>query len=483
MTAFNDGSSTGAGDRTGDYNAVVQAVRRSNSTDPPGPSGWRVGSRVARMRPARRSADRGPKDLGISTFVGLAFTMRLIWDAPNNRFLAGVNANANVALPYSGERRPAGGSALGGNRNPKQHGQLHRGRHGGRPRSRGRTGPDDLRDVPRRAADTADTADTAARHRRRRRSDSADDPRPRRRPRRHQGTTRRSRSRRNRHTTRWMRALVTRPWGPTRRRWELLCSAGRVRESAARFSPVCRQDTGRPSSVGAERRTARRDPARAPDREALTFQKDRRPARSALSAEPDRARRGGLLVRGDGKSVRARHDLDGADRLPPDRIHRHSHRRVPAVRVARPPTQARGRRGADRPHGRPLRAPPRRFVATRARQGYWKTPVTPGPVFQSPTSELNVFTPAVIIDLLDPVSRETGLTDVLARARGYLRRQIEPTGLVRYHGDPGTIDPAQRGCELPPDADDTALRVAHRPQAGQAAHVRRPARDRAVPHR
>jgi hypothetical protein len=90
-------------------------------------------------------------------------------------------------------------------------------------------------------------------------------------------------------------------------------------------------------------------------------------------------------------------------------------------------------------------------------EGYWKTPVTADPVFERPTTELNVFTPAMIIDVLDPVARETGLTDVLARARGYLRRQIEPTGLVRYHGDPGKIDAAQRGCYLPPDADDTAL--------------------------
>jgi hypothetical protein len=107
--------------------------------------------------------------------------------------------------------------------------------------------------------------------------------------------------------------------------------------------------------------------------------------------------------------------------------------------------------------------------------GYWTTPVTPGPLFQSPTSELNVFTPAVIIDLLDPVSRETGLTDVLVRARGYLRRQIEATGLVRYHGAPGTIDPPQRGCELPPDADDTALlwRIAPRPEKRLMSAARR----------
>ena len=56
-------------------------------------------------------------------------------------------------------------------------------------------------------------------------------------------------------------------------------------------------------------------------------------------------------------------------------------------------------------------------------EGYWKTPVTAGPVFERQTTELNVFTPAVMIDVLDPVARETGLTDVLARARGYLRRR------------------------------------------------------------
>ncbi len=90
-------------------------------------------------------------------------------------------------------------------------------------------------------------------------------------------------------------------------------------------------------------------------------------------------------------------------------------------------------------------------------EGYWATPVTVGPRFEGPTTEVNVFTPAVLIDLLDPVAAETGLAPELARARDYLRRQVEGTGLVRYHGDPGPIDPARRGCELPPDADDTAL--------------------------
>src|SRR5262245_26851403 len=58
-------------------------------------------------------------------------------------------------------------------------------------------------------------------------------------------------------------------------------------------------------------------------------------------------------------------------------------------------------------------------------QGYWTTAVTPGPVFENPIPETNVFTPAVLIDLLDPVAGEAGLTDVVSRARGYLRSQIE----------------------------------------------------------
>jgi hypothetical protein len=89
--------------------------------------------------------------------------------------------------------------------------------------------------------------------------------------------------------------------------------------------------------------------------------------------------------------------------------------------------------------------------------GYWETLVTPGPVFENVTSEVNVFTPAFIVDLLGPVARDSGLVEVLDRARGYLRGQIEPTGLARYHGNTGPVDPSQRGCELPPDADDTAL--------------------------
>jgi len=89
--------------------------------------------------------------------------------------------------------------------------------------------------------------------------------------------------------------------------------------------------------------------------------------------------------------------------------------------------------------------------------GYWRTLVTVGPVFEHAAPELNVFTPAIIVDLLSLVGKEIGLEGSLDRARDYLRREIEPTGLVHYHGDPGPADSARTGCEMPPDADDTSL--------------------------
>jgi hypothetical protein len=103
MTAFNDGSSTGPGDRTGDYNAVVQVIRRSNSADAAGI--LRVEGRVTKCQDAACLLENQQqigalKDLGVTIPVGVAFTMRLTWDATSKRFQAGVN-NASVNLPYS----------------------------------------------------------------------------------------------------------------------------------------------------------------------------------------------------------------------------------------------------------------------------------------------------------------------------------------------------------------------------------------------
>lgn len=132
-----------------------------------------------------------------------------------------------------------------------------------------------------------------------------------------------------------------------------------------------------------------------------------------------------------------------------------------------------------------LAADPRDLAAASARaaesirrrqapDGHWATDVTPGPVFRDVGAEVNVFTPAVIVDLLDPVAREVGLARELDRARGYLQRQIETTGLVRYHGDQGPVAPARRGCEIPPDVDDTALvwRIAPHPDGRLLAAAR-----------
>jgi hypothetical protein len=101
MTSFNDGSSTGSSDRTGDYVALIQAFRRSDSADPAGI--FRVEAQITRCQDASCSTGQQivpPTDLGVRVPVLTLFTMRLIWDGPNNRFLAGVNLNPNVALPY-----------------------------------------------------------------------------------------------------------------------------------------------------------------------------------------------------------------------------------------------------------------------------------------------------------------------------------------------------------------------------------------------
>ena len=86
---------------------------------------------------------------------------------------------------------------------------------------------------------------------------------------------------------------------------------------------------------------------------------------------------------------------------------------------------------------------------------------TPRPVFEAAFSpHVNVFVPSLIVDLLEPIAEETGLTDVVERGRRFLQAQIEDTGLARYmgkRGQPGQPGVAALGCETPADADDTAL--------------------------
>jgi hypothetical protein len=89
--------------------------------------------------------------------------------------------------------------------------------------------------------------------------------------------------------------------------------------------------------------------------------------------------------------------------------------------------------------------------------GYWLTAFTSEPRFHEPRQEMNTFLTALLVDLLDPLAARTGLNDSLQRARLHLTRQIEPGGLVRYHGLPDAPGIGTLGCVITPDTDDTAL--------------------------
>ncbi len=89
--------------------------------------------------------------------------------------------------------------------------------------------------------------------------------------------------------------------------------------------------------------------------------------------------------------------------------------------------------------------------------GYWLTDYTRTPWFGPGRTEMNVFLTAMLVDLLEPVEGPAGLGEAVQRARRHLAIQIEPDGLVRYHGRPGGPTIPALGCVISPDADDTAL--------------------------
>lgn len=104
-----------------------------------------------------------------------------------------------------------------------------------------------------------------------------------------------------------------------------------------------------------------------------------------------------------------------------------------------------------------------RTAAARIREhqqgpGYWLTAHTTATQFRNPGKEMNTFLTALLIDLLDPLAAHDDIGDSLQRARQHLTGQIEPGGLVRYHGLPDTPGIAGiLGCAITPDTDDTAL--------------------------
>ena len=89
--------------------------------------------------------------------------------------------------------------------------------------------------------------------------------------------------------------------------------------------------------------------------------------------------------------------------------------------------------------------------------GTWLTAFTGRTRFHEPHPEMNTFVTALLVDLLDPVAPSSGLEDALQRSRRHLSSQIEPGGLVRYHGLPDGPGIGTLGCAITPDSDSTAL--------------------------
>ncbi len=121
MGTFNDGSSTGPGDKTGDHFALLSAFRDSNSGDPPGV--LQVGAAIRRCdnSPCSTAHDVvAPTLLPQTVAVGTKATLRMIWDPPNDQFLFSVGANPNVPLSYAPASdaapavQPFGSISLGG---------------------------------------------------------------------------------------------------------------------------------------------------------------------------------------------------------------------------------------------------------------------------------------------------------------------------------------------------------------------------------
>lgn len=98
-----------------------------------------------------------------------------------------------------------------------------------------------------------------------------------------------------------------------------------------------------------------------------------------------------------------------------------------------------------------------RIRAHQDPEGYWLTSYTSGTRFEDARPEMNTFLTALLIDLLDPLAERGGLAANLERARTHLTAQIEPGGLVRYHGLPNGRGIGTLGCAITPDTDDTAL--------------------------
>lgn len=106
--------------------------------------------------------------------------------------------------------------------------------------------------------------------------------------------------------------------------------------------------------------------------------------------------------------------------------------------------------------------------------GYWLTSFTAAAKFQDAQPEMNTYLTSVMVDMLDPIAVRARLAQTVSKARRHLWSQIEETGLVRYHGRPGSAAiRAALGCAITPDSDDTVLvwRIAPSPDRNRLARA------------
>jgi hypothetical protein len=99
----------------------------------------------------------------------------------------------------------------------------------------------------------------------------------------------------------------------------------------------------------------------------------------------------------------------------------------------------------------------RRLRTDQQRPGYWLTTFTSKTQYAAPQIEMDTYLQSIIVDLLSPIARRTGLTHAVTRARRFLASQIESNGLVRFHGLPNAPTIGTLGCIITPDSDDTSL--------------------------
>jgi hypothetical protein len=100
LARFNDGSSTGPGDRTGDIEGVIAARRNGSSMDAEGV--LRVDGSIVRSTTANGNFNStlGSVTLGMVN-TGHAFTVVMVWDKPNKQFLFSLNGGIPQAVAYS----------------------------------------------------------------------------------------------------------------------------------------------------------------------------------------------------------------------------------------------------------------------------------------------------------------------------------------------------------------------------------------------